>query len=492
MADDTTSDPVGAVADDGASTEEGFPQVTFWPVEVPVRSVAGLEEAGLTRAEAPEVADLIILSTRVSRGRVVQVLAMLPDGPTRLVLAHPGGEQIASDMVKGGARAVIAEGNEPGVAAYARVRRGRTAAASEMVDLYLRRVRATDGAGTAFEGDTDTVQGLPGPGSLTAAVVEAADGDLSMRAWSLNVAGLGARMRELTPAAGAVLRRRLVVSLKQAVTSVGGVLYATEPDQYVVLARAGRSDQGARLAELLVSAVAGFSQSSTAPLDVVIGHAGPENASDTRAVLELADRTRQFAGALGGTAVRAAEDISRNLASSTELDVIAAMLAEASPGSERAAQLAGAVAGALDLADTDAVTCQLLAYLSPLGLTLLPGELAGVDQATAEQAGQLESWRTWPALLSDWLRSVAGEAAADAVSSVCEQWDGSGFPAGAAGYDIPLTARVARCALDVTSLRDGGADAAAVVAWVQERAGTAFDPVVVAACVQVVQASTVS
>lgn len=88
------------------------------------------------------------------------------------------------------------------------------------------------------------------------------------------------------------------------------------------------------------------------------------------------------------------------------------------------------------------------------------------------------------------LRAVRGAAyatdmgfskpTADAIRAIDEHYDGSGYPTGVAGDEIPLLARIAGLAQMVEIFyRDGGPDAARAIA--AERNGTWFDPRVVAA-----------
>ena len=68
-----------------------------------------------------------------------------------------------------------------------------------------------------------------------------------------------------------------------------------------------------------------------------------------------------------------------------------------------------------------------------------------------------------------------GELAAEAVRSLDEHWDGSGYPDSLKGEQIPLLARISAVAqhLDIFSAGRGPQNA---VDTLQERSGTWFDP----------------
>jgi HD-GYP domain-containing protein (c-di-GMP phosphodiesterase class II) len=68
-----------------------------------------------------------------------------------------------------------------------------------------------------------------------------------------------------------------------------------------------------------------------------------------------------------------------------------------------------------------------------------------------------------------------GGGVRDALGSIFERWDGKGLPAGRAGAEIPLAARILHVARDVSIFHGlGGADAAREV--VTQRVGKAYDP----------------
>src|SRR5690606_19494188 len=80
-------------------------------------AVRRFELAGICRlVDDPGAADVVVASTRVPRRRSVAALVdeirQQAPGLPLLVLVHPGGEPLAVEFLRAGARAVVAEGNE--------------------------------------------------------------------------------------------------------------------------------------------------------------------------------------------------------------------------------------------------------------------------------------------------------------------------------------------------------------------------------------------
>jgi HD-GYP domain-containing protein (c-di-GMP phosphodiesterase class II) len=130
----------------------------------------------------------------------------------------------------------------------------------------------------------------------------------------------------------------------------------------------------------------------------------------------------------------------------------------------------------MGLAGEDLVRVGLAARLHAIGKLSLPLE---ARQSTADDP----IYREHSARAADYLRVSAGGEVAAAVRGHHERWDGGGFPDGLAGEEIPLGARILAVAdtYDIWSHEPGGSDMAAVLARLEENAGTLFDAAVVAA-----------
>ncbi|HVI75865.1 MAG TPA: HD domain-containing phosphohydrolase [Anaeromyxobacteraceae bacterium] len=159
--------------------------------------------------------------------------------------------------------------------------------------------------------------------------------------------------------------------------------------------------------------------------------------------------------------------------------------------SDRVAELAVAVGRELGVDD---VELKALAYG---GLLHDVGKI-GIPEALLHKAGrlapaELEQMRAHPAIGADILRGVAFlEAAAPAVRSHHERWDGTGYPDRLAGEAIPLVARVVNAAdtFDAcTSVRpyQEAIPAEAALDVLQRLRGTQIDPTVCDALVRVMR-----
>ena len=153
------------------------------------------------------------------------------------------------------------------------------------------------------------------------------------------------------------------------------------------------------------------------------------------------------------------------------------------------ADLAQALARRLGLEETDVERTRLAGALHEVGKMAIP-------DAILEKPGPLtdDEWkfvRRHP-LVGEriLLGATALSFVAPLVRASAEHFDGTGYPDGLAGTSIPLPSRIV-CVCDafdaMTSQRPYGAalTIAAALAELQTNAGTQFDPVVVAAFVEV-------
>jgi response regulator RpfG family c-di-GMP phosphodiesterase len=180
---------------------------------------------------------------------------------------------------------------------------------------------------------------------------------------------------------------------------------------------------------------------------------------------------------------RSAEDIARAVA-------LIAGVREGHPPAhvERVAELAGAIAAQAGLDDRAASRCIVGAWLHDVGMMALPDAVL----APADPAGYVDSplVRAHVTLGADLVSRVAELApAADAIRHHHERYDGSGYPDGLAGEEIPLVARIVATA-DVTAflLPSSHADARgrkAAARRLHDLAGSALDPALVAAAIAV-------
>jgi diguanylate cyclase (GGDEF)-like protein len=192
--------------------------------------------------------------------------------------------------------------------------------------------------------------------------------------------------------------------------------------------------------------------------------------------VSLAPDSPSVVDAAGGEAVR----LARALA-------LSAGAREGVPDSHAAevADLAARLARTLELPPRAVLTCRLAGWLHDVGMMALPDSILG-------EAGPLppDAWALMQghaAAGEEVVRRVGGlELAAPAVRHHHERWDGSGYPDGLGGEDIPLEARIVAAAdayASMTSDRPHRAARSAedARAELERSAGGQLDPHVVAA-----------
>ena len=159
-----------------------------------------------------------------------------------------------------------------------------------------------------------------------------------------------------------------------------------------------------------------------------------------------------------------------------------------SPGaradSELAARVATAVAQHLHLRVRDVEAVTAAARLHDIGLLALDGDRLGEEMSGVQR--EHEALMRHPLVGADMLREVEPlRAALPAVRAHHELWDGSGYPSGSAGHEIPLNARVITLADAWVSLvqprRGAPVTATQAMRRCEELAGSALDPRCVAA-----------
>ena len=111
---------------------------------------------------------------------------------------------------------------------------------------------------------------------------------------------------------------------------------------------------------------------------------------------------------------------------------------------------------------------------------VLPGASAKINRVLPNEFSQQKSRRELVGLRNNRGAAIVsklgmGKFAAEAVQSLDERWDGSGYPDSLKGEQIPLLARICAVAqhLDIISASDGPQHA---IKTLQERSGTWFDP----------------
>lgn len=470
--DEVARDATGGTADPDAA-----------PVRLFTHRVTGSSRQRLLDAfpcelvEADPV-DLIVVSTRMPLGQVSGALARFRRMRTVPVVAivHAGGEELATELVRAGAAGLVAEGNESAVAAFIRGG-GGDASLVETYDQRLGRIRPSD---LGVPG-RDPVTGLPALSALDAVLAEAAQSGEVPRIGFVRVQNHDEAIRRLSSEAGDLLRRRLSSQLREICRLYGARLFSCSPTLYAFVAPALSSEAARAMGVLLARAAESFAPSGGRHLRLAIGHAGPEVTAEVSAVRELAQRAMELASTGTESVVLSADDLSRTLAATTELEVLLRMVEvveQQRPGSAgrgaRVAEIAGRLAQHLGFEGIERSQIRLAAHLHEIGKISLPPELlADPEQLDADQ---LAGYRRYPELGAEYLRVSGGPEVSLAVRHAEERWDGTGYPDGLAADDIPIGARIVAVAATVEGLGRGHGPAPGP--WADDGR---FDPTVVAA-----------
>ena len=150
---------------------------------------------------------------------------------------------------------------------------------------------------------------------------------------------------------------------------------------------------------------------------------------------------------------------------------------------QRVARLAAELAWALGFDASERAVVRLAAHFHDIGKVALPAGIASADPSTLSDE-ELEQYRRHAERGEAYLRPLAGIDIAKAIRSHHERWDGTGFPDGLAGEDIPVASRLVAVANAFDGWRSQRADghrpsASACVAQLIAEAGSRFDPGVV-------------
>ncbi len=437
-------------------------------------AVRRFELAGTSRlVDDPSAADVVVASTRVPRRRSVTALVeeirqQAPDLPL-LVLVHPGGEPLAVEFLRAGARAVVAEGNEVQILEWLSERPSD----EPLVETFERRFDQrldlqSSGVVIGLTPFESRLRELTQTGISRIGLIRIPE-------WKRATARLSSEALTL-------LERRLQVQLEDLCRAAEAELHQIGPGEYGLIGRDLSARGADELGEKLAAVTASFSPDRTSSLGLAMGHVGPEVTSDSSTLMELARRALELAASPDGPDVVNADDLSRALASSTELDTALQALGlveRHDPAGEghgaRVAEMVSRLAEHLGIEGRELVRMRLAAELHDVGKVSLSEDHAYAPSEDDPDA--VTAYRRHPVLGAEALRA-AGWDVASAIRHHHERWDGTGFPDGLAGEDIPLGARLIAVAdaIDRMSIED-----------VEEQAGTAFDPEIARLAVQVLR-----
>lgn len=422
--------------------------------------------------EGSATPDVVVASTRGPAARRSSIRTLATQAPV-VVVCHPGGEPVAAEMVAMGAIAVIAEGSE---ASAARVLDGE--GSTHLIDAYLSEFDRSWSGGSSMS--VDPVTGLPATGGFELRLAELTK-DGGMPRLGLIDLGLDVALRQLGPAGHAGVKRRLATAIAGAVVGRGGEVY----DLGAVLGvlSSGMGSKVAAVLGLEIIDIGSTFMPSGEPLDISVGWAGPEAASDAETLRLLADRALDVAKTREVRVVDA-EELSQHSAASIELtaafQVADAVDAFDSRGdhSTRVSEYAADLARELQLDPTEVAEVGLAARLHDVGKAAYGADAFDPDSERFEEAKQAHPERGEKFVLSN-----AGPAVAAIIRAHHERWDGTGFPDGKAAGDIPLGARILAVAHHYDDLANSGVSQAQIEDDLRNEGGASLDPDLVEAAI---------
>lgn len=505
--DSLVGDPSTAPPDDVGTTPAAFPPSGFEtvPTGAPTgadrslrllahrvtgssreRVLAALSCEIVEDAEDADDVDLVVISTRMPLGQLSGALATfrgLGDVPV-VAIVHAGGEDLATELLRAGAAGLVAEGNEAAIASFA----GRDPADASLVETYEQRLGRSRSTQLGSPGQ-DPVTGLPGRGDFESVLGEVSQAGDVPRVGFVRINNYEESVRRLSDEATNLLRRRLAAQFREIGRLYGATMYSWSPSTFTFVAGWLDSASAGELGRTLIRAGEGFAPSGGRPLTVAVGHAGVEVTSEVSAVRELAQRAMELAGSGADSAVLSADDLSRTLAATTELEVLLRMVrvVERQCGTEgrgaRVGELAGRLAQQLGFDGLERARIRLAGHLHEIGKIVLSSN-AMAEPTTADPDDAHEAWRQYPSRGAEYLAVSAGSEVAAAVRHHREHWDGTGFPDGLVHEAIPVGARVVAVARLLEALGAGTPDtteAAPDLEPLRAQAATVLDPTVVAA-----------
>lgn len=438
----------------------------------------------------PTEATLLVLSTRLRRSDVASQMSVAKIGRLPVVvLAHTGGEATAVEMMRGGGAVVIAEGNETALLSYLMGGAGD----SGMLETYERRIGSASSHLLSGEA-SDTATGLPALAAFDDRLEQLHQSGELPRLAFLKVMNLDAGLR-MSDEALALLRRRLALQYLGLARMLDAELFVLKENEFAMVTLGLSPDRTENLAHQMIRVTESFAPSGAQPLTLAVGHAGPEVANEMATLRELASRAAIVAAEAGKSRVVGADSLSLGLAATTELEAALRILEVIERGDAyepghgaRVASLAHDIARHLGFDPSERTQVRLAAHLSDIGKIGLPPR-ALADPASMDPT-QRKMYEGHARRGADYIRTSAGEMVADAIASHHERWDGSGFPDGLTGNDIPIISRIIAAAdmydglISPANVESRHAVGAALDVLKAE-AGIGLDPTVVEAAVAV-------
>ena len=474
------------------------------------RISAGFSAEVTEGLDSAEAASVVVVSTRMPRIRMSSVMQRLRESANCpiVVLCHAGGELTARDLLQLGATHVIAEGNEAIIGGLLDAGPGTDIVGEDGVVLKMPSPDAeplltgftfelehhnTPG-GVIRDDGIDPVTHLPSDASFSIRFGELAQRETLPRVGFIRIANAANALDELDQPTLDLVRRRLVLQFRNLIAEKSVELFMTDGLELAILSTVLTAPQMSRLAHELVAAAETFAPSGREPIRLAVGHAGPEVATDSRTLRELAESATTAAVAHGGGVV-SGDELALSRANATEHETVSALAdwvdsRDRHPGhhSHRVADLSVAIGRELGIDGIDLIRLRLAATLHDIGKLHMPEDLIGGDPSSLTGEGK-DIYQSHPATGAAFLALSVNDDVSLAVKHHHEAWNGSGFPDGMSADEIPFAARVIAVAdaIDV-EIHQRSHDAASIITALETTSGEQHDPAVVWAATTLLRA----
>lgn len=448
--------------------------------------------------EAATDADIVLVSTRLPRVRMASVMQRLVEIVSCPIVAvcHAGGEETAADLVRLGATMMVAEGNEATIGRFIEAPPGKAPVDADGEEIRLREPDAeplvsgftlsidSSTSGGRLASSLDPVTRLPMSAAFTLRFADMIQAESLPRIGFIRVANRREAFGRLDRHAMDLVRRRLVLQFQNVLAGQNIELFQMEDLEFAFISTTMTLKDAEIVGKALIQVARGFAPSGAAPLELAVGHAGPEVANEPRTLRELALRAVEAAQAHGG-GVLSGDELALSEANSTENDAVTEMASwvderrfGSSSHHSQVAQIAVAVGREIGIDGIDLIRLRLAASIHDIGMIGLGEDIIGTNPA--ELSGeQLERYRSHPTHGAQFVALSAGKDVVEAIKHHHEHWDGSGYPEGVEAEDIPLMARVLSMAEHIEEMIERGLSGDDMVAELESSSGSKHDPAVV-------------
>jgi putative nucleotidyltransferase with HDIG domain len=452
--------------------------------------------------KTPSPPDLVMMSTRIPKVQLGRIMTKIRNDVTCpvAIVCHAGGEEAAIELMSLGAVCIVAEGNESSlhrllpqariIEPTGDIEEEEGVSDEQLVSTLAQRLDSST-AGSRSGRGVDEITGLPSGSDFELRFAESGQQTPLPRLGFLRLANPEDTTDDLDAETMRLLRRRIATLIGSVARRYGVDLYTISNTDYAFMGQGLSLTRAEDFGRQVIQIGECFNPSGQDYLRMAVGHAGPEVASETRTLRELAERAVD--GAIAGHGgVVSADDLSRSQASATELEAALRLAKRVdeidahSPGhSHRVADYAAEIAQELGIDGHELMRLRLACLLHDIGKVGLSAEAMSVDESSDSEL--VKEFQEHAERGYRYATLSAGEEVANAIRHHHERWDGSGFPQALEKEDIPILSRIISLAdtYDTWTCESKDPNAPApltldeVIEKLREYSGTWFDPMIV-------------